>query len=235
MKDKPTNKSFLFIFIAIAVVITTGTFAWLSWRTQNTAMSFVVGDVKGLQVSLVPYQINATLSPVSSYTDGTVINVTAANAKTESDKFTLFYNIDTIDSALIDSGFKYTITKCTSNCDTASNYQVLTNASGDFSQTASNSELTIYQETVPAGATYKYRVYLWIDSASGNQSSMQNKTFTGELMASIAELNYVPSLPTWSFEDVNELSDWTEIDADGDGYNWSIFHYQTGVLLRLKP
>ena len=184
------NKKIFFIILSLALVVITGTFAWLSWRSQNTAMVLTIGDIRGLTVTLKPYQINASLSPVSAYTDGVAIDVTAANAKTEADKFKLFYKIDTIDSALIDSGFKYTITKCTSNCDTPSNYTVLNNAEGSFASAASNSNLNIYQESVPANTTYKYKVYLWIDSSGGNQSNMQNKTFQGELRASVSETLY---------------------------------------------
>ncbi len=185
-ESEVNKKTILFIIFSLVIVIITGTFAWLSWRSQNTAMTFKVGDIRGLEVTLTPYQINATLSPVSTYTDGILVNVTAQNNKTEQDDFKLFYKINTIDTELIDAGFKYTITKCTSNCDTASNYQVLNDASGNFLSAQANSNLTIYSEEVPANTTYKYKVYLWIDSSAGNQSSMQNKTFTGELRASIS-------------------------------------------------
>ena len=188
--QKKINKSIFIIIILVAVVIITGTFAWLSWRSQNTAMVLTIGDIRGLSVTLKPYQINGNLSPVGDYDEGIVIEVTAANAKSEADNFKLFYKIDTIDSALVDSGFKYTITKCTSNCSNANNYTVINNAGGDFANASSNSNLNIYQETVPANTTYNYKVYLWIDSNAGNQSNMQNKIFTGELRAKISETLY---------------------------------------------
>ena len=188
--QKKINKSIFIIIISVAVVIITGTFAWLSWRSQNTAMVLTIGDIRGLSVTLKPYQINGNLSPVGDYDEGIVIDVTADNKKTEADKFKLYYQIDTIDDALKDEGFKYTITKCTANCDTASNYSVLNNAGGNFVGAASNSNFEIYKENVPAGATYKYKVYLWIDRSSGNQSNMQNKTFVGELRANISESIY---------------------------------------------
>ena len=193
MDNKNANRSILFIAISIAVVVITGTFAWLSWRSQNTAMVLTIGDIKGLSVSLKPYQIDAKLSPVSSYTSSTnvvKVDVTAANAKSEADDFKLYYKIDEIDDELIDSGFKYTIAKCTSSCSNQNNYTVLNNAGGDFSSASSNSNLEIYQEEIPANATYNYKVYLWIDSSSGNQSNMQNKTFEGELRAKISETLY---------------------------------------------
>ena len=187
--EKNNRKVFIMI-LSLALVIISGTFAWLSWRTQKTSLVLTVGDIRGLTVTLKPYQINDSLSPVSSYTDGIVIDITASNAKTEADNFKLFYKIDTIDNALIDSGFKYTITKCTANCDTSSNYTIPSGSGGNFASASSNSNLNIYQETVPANTTYKYKVYLWIDSSGGNQSNMQNKTFQGELRAKISETLY---------------------------------------------
>lgn len=187
------NKSIFIIIISIALVVISGTFAWLSWRSQNTAMVLTIGDIRGLSVSLKPYQINATLSPVASYTSNTnviMVDVTADNKKTEADDFKLFYKIDTIDDALKDEGFKYTITKCTANCDIASNYEVLNDAEGNFAYAIAGSNLQIYSESIPANTTYKYKIYLWIDSSAGNQSSMQNKTFTGELSASISSSPY---------------------------------------------
>ena len=188
--QKVNNKSIFILILSLALVVITGTFAWLSWRSQNTAMVLTIGDIKGLTVSLKPYQINASLSPKSTYTDGIVIDVTAANAKNEADNFKLFYKIDTIDDALKDQGFKYTITKCTANCTNASNYTVLNDAGGNFASASSGGNLQIYKETVPANTTYKYKVYLWIDSSAGNQSSMQNKQFVGELRASISASAY---------------------------------------------
>ena len=137
-------------------------------------------------MTLKPYQINETLSPVSSYSDGVVIDVTADNQSAYQDSFKLYYKIDTIATELIDSGFKYTVTKCTTSCNNVNNYAVVNNAGGDFSSAASNSNLDIYQESVPANTTYHYKVYLWIDSSGGNQSNMQNKSFVGELRATVS-------------------------------------------------
>ncbi len=229
-KNKLSRKTILIVIFSLIAVIITGTFAWLNWRSQNTAMVLRVGNIRGLQVTLTPYQINGTLSPVSDYTDGLVINVTANNQKSTADDFKLFYKINTIDTELIDTGFKYTITKCEANCDTVSNYQVLNDASGDFSSASANSNLTIYSETVPASTTYKYKVYLWIDSSSGNQSNMQNKTFAGELRASISNTIY------------NMMKEKATIDntrstyvTNNSGINWDAISSDTngkGIYLR---
>ena len=186
LKNKLSKKSLLIIILMVVAVLFAGTFAWLSYRTQDTAMVLTIGDIKGLTVTLTPYQINDTLSPVSDYDDGIVVNVTAQNKSTTSaDNFKLFYAVDTIDGALKDEGFKYTITKSTNG---GTSYSVIKN--GNFLNATNRNNLEIYQENVPANTTYKYKVYIWIDSSSGNQSSMQNKSFVAELRASVSQSLY---------------------------------------------
>ena len=218
------NRNILFIVLSLALVVITGTFAWLSWRSQNTAMVLTIGDIRGLTVTLKPYQINATLSPVSAPTDGIAIDVTAANAKSEADNFKLFYKITTIDNALKDTGFKYTIYKCTANCTNANNYSVINNAGGNFVGANNNSSLTIYQESVPANTTYYYKVYLWIDSAGGNQSNMQNKSFVGELRATISSSPYDIMTSNAVIDNISSTYvtastgiNWNDISSDTNG------------------
>ena len=178
--DSRQLKSIIALVFAIVIVTFTGTFAWLSYRTNDTAMVLTIGDVDGLTVSLKPYQINGSITPVSSYSGGNMISVTANNANVVSDGFTLYYQIDSIDAALRSSYFKYTVTRSTNN---GSSYSVVQN--GNFASAQSNSTMNIYTDTVPAGLTYLYRVYLWIDTSGGNQSNMQGKIFQGELRATI--------------------------------------------------
>ena len=218
------NRNILFIVLSLALVVITGTFAWLSWRSQNTAMVLTIGDIRGLTVTLKPYQINATLSPVSAPTDGVAIDVTAANAKSEADNFKLFYKITTIDDALKDQGFKYTIYKCTANCSNVNNYSVLNNAGGNFVGASNNSNMNIYQESVPANTTYYYKVYLWIDSSGGNQSNMQNKSFIGELRATISSSPYdimssnaVIDNTSSNFVTASTGINWNNISSDTNG------------------
>ena len=177
--EKNNRKVFIMI-LSLALVVITGTFAWLSWRSQNTAMVLTIGDIRGLTVTLKPYQINGSITPVSNYTGGNVINVTAANSNVVSDGFNLYYQIESIDQALKSSYFKYTVTRSTNG---GSSYSVVKN--GNFSTAQSNSTLSIHQDTVPSGSTYLYKVYLWIDTSGGNQSAMQGKVFKGELRATI--------------------------------------------------
>ena len=180
-------KNILMILVIMISIISLGTFAWLSYRSNDTAMVLKIGEIDGMSVTLKPYQINSSLNPVTTYDSGIVIDVTANNKKSSEDNFKLFYKIDSIDSELINSSFKYTVTKSTDNGTT---YTVV--KEGDFSTATSNSELEIYRESVPGNnTTYLYKVYLWIDGNMGDQSSMQGKVFTGELRASVSFIKTV--------------------------------------------
>jgi hypothetical protein len=186
INNKISKKSILFIIFTIIGVLLAGTYAWLSYRTQDTAMVLTIGDIKGLTVTLTPYQINDTLSPVGAYSDGIVVNVNAQNKSTTlGDNFKLYYAVDTIDSALKNEGFKYTITK---SIDNGSSYTQV--KEGNFLNASNGNNLEIYNEGVPANTTYKYKVYLWIDSSNGNQSNMQNKSFVAELRATVSQSLY---------------------------------------------
>ena len=184
IEKKKSKRNIIFIIISMLVVIAAGTFAWLSYRTNNTAMVLTIGEIQSIQVTLTPYQINGSMGSVNSYTSGIVTNVKAANNASTSKKFKLYYKVDSIDSALAISAFKYTITRSTSENGTYSKL----GSDGSFAGVTSGSEVNVLEETLTAGQTYYYKVYLWLDG-SGDVSSAQGKTFTGELRAEIISLS----------------------------------------------
>lgn len=183
-EKKISKKNIVFIILSMIAVIIAGTFAWLSYRTQDTAMVLTIGEIKSAQITLTPYQINASIGSVTGYSSGIVTNVDAVNNGTTSKKFKLYYKVDSIDSNLAISAFKYTITRSTSKNGTYSKL----GSDGSFTGVTSGSEVNILEETLTAGQTYYYKVYLWLDG-SGNVSSAQGKTFTGELRAEIISLS----------------------------------------------
>ena len=95
--DESMNSNFgkrhilMIIFLMIGVIVI-GTFAWLSYRTQDTAMVLTVGEIDSVRVTLKPYQINSTMGSVTGYTSGIVTEVTASNSGAYTGSFRLFYN-----------------------------------------------------------------------------------------------------------------------------------------------
>ena len=175
----------IIIFIMIAIIIT-GTFAWLSYRTNDTAMVLTIGEINSVQVTLSPYQINKKIASVTTYTSGIVTNVTAVNNSSSDRNIKLYYQINQIDSALAISSFKYVITKSTNGGSSYTSY-----STGNFTSASSNSTKVILEESLPGlGTTYMYKVYLYLDGSTGNNSSAAGKVFNGELRAEIAEGQY---------------------------------------------
>ena len=194
-KEKISIKSILIMIFAIIAVLITGTYAWLSWRSNNTAMVLTIGDIDTMRITVKSYQINAPIDPVQDYSEGVEVEVEMTNNGINKGAGRLYYQINRIDSALISSDFKYTILK---SIDDGENYAPVAqdgsfkddpNASdyyitGNFSGARSDSELTILEDSVPAGETYKYKVYLWLDG-SNNENLTEGSVFNGELRAEI--------------------------------------------------
>jgi hypothetical protein len=180
MKEKLGKKSVIVLVVLLLAVIATGTYAWLSYRSNDTAMVLTIGDIDSIRITLSPYQITTTASPVSTYTNEPYSSITAANAASTAKTFNLFYKINTIADELKISSFKYTVTKST-NGTSYSSY-----LTGNFSTASNGNDLNIKtSESIPAGTTYYYRVYIWLDSSGGNQASASGKTLDCELRASI--------------------------------------------------
>ena len=168
------NKYLIITFILAALVIIAGTFAWLTYQSNKTALVLTVGDIRSLQLTLSPYQINGTLDPVTAYTSGVSTSVTAVNnSTTETRKFNLFYEIEEIDATLNTGDLKYTIVR---NDNQTYN--------GDFTGSSNNSVKSILTQDVPANTTYTYTVYLWVDGYTNVNAD--SGSFVGELNANVS-------------------------------------------------
>ena len=176
------KKYIIICIIAIILVSIVGTFAWLTAKTKKSSLVLVLGEFDSLQVTLSPYELNIIADPTQNYTALTnYVSVTAKNNKKDtSDRFGLFYQIESIDQELASSSMKYTITKSTNN--STFNHLV----TGTFAGTTSNQDLTILEETIPANTTYYYRIYTYLADNGQNQSNMQGKRISAAISADIA-------------------------------------------------
>lgn len=172
------NKKIILTIFLMLIIIISGTVAWLTWKSKESSLVLTVGEVNGPSISLYPYQLNGTLSPVLNYENVDYVQVEATNNISEKVEAKLFYNIKSIDSALISSDVKYTVTSSDSKNGTYTEY-----ATGDFSSALAGNVLEIANISIPANSNKFYRVYLWIDGNSSNSANMQNKTLSLELRA----------------------------------------------------
>ena len=177
MKENKSLKKVNIILTIVAVImVISGTFAWLKYRSDNTAMELTVGNINNVQITLKPYQLNLKLTPMLTYTDldtsGDYITVKVTNNGNDTENFQLYYDIDVIDSGLQNSNFKYTIVRTNDNQVTE----------GNFASANTNNNFYILNGTIPSGVTHTYKVYLWL---YGSNSNAPGLTFKGDLRASI--------------------------------------------------
>ena len=175
------KKRYILVSIIIMLlVILVGTYAWLTYRSNKTAMVLTIGDIDNVRVTLSPYQIKTEMTPVLAYTSADYVSVEAINNNNYLNNITLYYKINSIDSALVNSNFRYTIERSTDNGSTYSSYKT-----GNFSAANTTDDFVILTEDIPKNSTYKYKVYVWLYGSGGGQNNVQGKSFNGELNASI--------------------------------------------------
>ena len=171
--NKLNIKSLVITILLIVLVVFVGTFAWLTYRSKDTAMVLTIGDIDNIQITLKPYQLDLSLTPeLQLDTSKDHVTVTAINGSDSSKSFSLYYDIQEIASGLQSSNFQYKIIRTNDNNTTE----------GNFASANTISNFTILNDTVPAGETYTYNVYLWL---YGNSSNDPGLAFKGELRASI--------------------------------------------------
>ena len=186
------------IIIAIIAIISLGTYAWLSYRTNDTAMVLTIGDINNVRITMSPYQIDTKISPNLTYTGQPYTTVEVINNSSSPRNIKLFYTINAIDSELATTNLKYTIEK---QAVGASSYTHIT-PDGNFSGASKGSVITIIDESVPVGTTY-YKVYVWLYSASSAQNNVTGKRFNAELNANIIGASIPETVYTVNLYDEN--------------------------------
>ena len=179
--DKKLRYLIISIVIMIIVMIT-GTFAWLTFRSNKTAMVLTIGDINNVQVTLQPYQINANIVPRTTFstTDNNIksVNVEATNNTGYKKRISIYYVINSIDADLKSNNFQYVITRKTETDNDYVSYKT-----GNFSSASAGRDFEILNEKIPENSTYEYKVYLWLNGAESENE--QGATFNGELRANI--------------------------------------------------
>ena len=180
MEEKKTSSKLVIVSVLIAVILTSigvafGYFVWNS--TTNTDISFTV---EGAVVQLDDGTdiTGANLMPVASYTSGGKnvvkkdIKVKLKNSVTSNVTVDFKLKINSIDSGLNHSSFKY-------NLVNASGTSV---KSGNFATSKAGDSISLLTLSTSDGSLTtsltSYTLYIYIDGASGdNPSSMMNQKF----------------------------------------------------------
>lgn len=221
------NKKIILTIFLMLIIIISGTVAWLTWKSKESSLVLTVGEVNGPSISLYPYQLNGTLSPVLNYEGVNYVQVEATNNRSKEVKAKLFYNVKSIDNALISGDVKYTVTSSDSKNGTYTEY-----ATGDLSSASAGNVLEIANIDIPANSNKFYRVYLWIDGNSSNSTAMQGKTLSLELRAEFVSEPAAPELDSGMIPvTISDTGVVTTIDkSNSNWYNYANKEWANVVL-----
>ena len=191
------KKSFLLSTILILLTLIAGTMAWVTFRTKKTAMVLTIGNASDTMVTITPYQVDEVLYPVQHDYEGMKFDIAVANNSPEDRLFGLYFKINDIDSELLSTTFKYNsynglANVCTS-IDPGSCYGWVAFNNGNFSNALNSNRMYILEDTVPAGETYYYRVYLYIDGEDNN-NDIENASANIELRAQLEKIGNYTSI-----------------------------------------
>ena len=171
------NKSKFIIIISIFVILIglLSTFAYFTWKSTNNDISFTVSGVT-VELNDGKDITGANLMPTLKYTSTGNINKPIKIRLKEETPDTVTVNINlkinTIDTGLKDSSFKYTLVSGNTiikegNFSSATNNSTITLAT--LTNTSTTNKLTTTTST--------YTLYIWIDGTMDNPSTMMNKSF----------------------------------------------------------
>ena len=208
------NKSKFIIIISIFVILIglLSTFAYFTCKSTNNDISFTVSGVT-VELNDGKDITGANLMPTLKYTSTGNINKPIKIRLKEETPDTVTVNINlkinTIDTGLKDSSFKYTLVSGNTiikegNFSSATNNSTITLAT--LTNTSTTNKLTTTTST--------YTLYIWIDGTMDNPSTMMNKSFDFSLDITGSNSNMERLVIPANF--VEELDDGTTGD-DGSG------------------
>ncbi len=202
------NKSKFIIIISIFVILIglLSTFAYFTWKSTNNDISFTVSGVT-VELNDGKDITGANLMPTLKYTSTGNINKPIKIRLKEETPDTVTVNINlkinTIDTGLKDSSFKYTLVSGNTiikegNFSSATNNSTITLAT--LTNTSTTNKLTTTTST--------YNLYIWIDGTMDNPSTMMNKSFdfSLDITGTNSSMNQMTRLATDVVEALDDQS-----------------------------
>ena len=222
------SKRLLIVVLLLLITVVSGTFAWFTYQSKESALVLTIGDINDSKVIIKPYQIRQSLTPVNTYTSGVYSQVQVNNNSSNEMLVTLYYRINQLDDVLKNNGLKYTV-----ESSTTVNGIYTKVKTGDFTSLSGTDELSIYDMKVSSKTTLYYRVYLWLDSSAGNQNDVQNTILNVELNARINQEPIAPVLDEGmvpvTISDNGKVT--TILSTDDDWYDYNNQKWANIVLV----
>jgi len=173
-EQKKISKQDLFfivgIIVIIVLIISMGTYAFVSWRSPNedNSLRTKIGNIATVKFDNGVSLNTDTLYPVLNYEDG--ISATFSVSKTINDAIytKLYLSIIELPEKLKNSNLKYVLLSSPDE----KNYTKI--ATGDFNQ-ISNNELIILRNQKQEKTTIYYKLYVYIDGTTNNSNNENNE------------------------------------------------------------
>lgn len=174
-KKKGARITIIVVIIVVLLLLIGGTVAYFIW--QGSSYTDVSLKAQGVVVELSDGAdiVGANLMPTNSYLSKDAVNksIRIRLKNVPKDDVVVSFNllVNSIDSGLKDSSFKYTLVK-DGTIVKEGNFASANNGDSILLTTVKSSDGTL------STATSNYNLYIWIDGESGNNpSSMMNKGF----------------------------------------------------------
>ncbi len=168
------------IVIAIILVVSIGTYAWLNWSSTNTNITATVPEILFENGSS---DINVSnMGPVLSYEKGEMTSFSIGNYASTSVNYSVSLNITSISANLKNANFKYILQSSSTN---GSGYTNI--ATGNFGSIPSDNIVKILNTTSLASGKKYYRFILYIDGTVSNNTNMMGNSLKGRLDVNVVK------------------------------------------------
>ena len=170
--------------IMFSLTIVSLTYAYYSWRSSNTVVTFNIQD----NVFFCETNINSSvsnLSPVNDYKQGTHQSFIVKNIGRQDTTFSLTMNVTNISSDVIkDESFKYRLmldpTGGSNNCSVDDTNCTLV-GQGNFANIKVGMNTLVQSINLPNNSRYQYYFFMYLDGSMSNPTGIQNQSMTSTL------------------------------------------------------
>ena len=183
MFNKRKIIGFIVGLILFSITVTSLSYAYYSWQSSNTDITFNIND----QYFYCETDINSSisnLSPVNDYKDGVLHKFKVNNVANKDTTFSITMNISSIDDALKHESFKYKLvvdkTNGANNCQAgASGCEAV--AEGNFKNVHIGNNTLVPSINLPNNSRYEYYFFIYIDGTMSNPTAMQTSSMVATL------------------------------------------------------
>ena len=177
---------YLYILLIVLILSIVGSYAYYSWGNGSSSKTNVSFDVVSETVYIdydAGSNIEGSLYPVDDKSDGISKTITVKTDKeAPNDKkvsFNLYLDLTSVDSALLDSSFKWAVYSNNSLVSSGN----LSSGSVSCNKNGSVNHIVLLSNQTVTTTEKQYVLYLWIDGNVTNSNSMMGKSFSFNLHA----------------------------------------------------